>query len=312
MAASDNLGDYLTSIANAIRAKKGTSAAINAQDFATEIASISGGGGSYILINSDKLATLTCGNQSYTLTGDETEHAFEVQAGTYQCSASKGGLTRNKTVVAGATGVVPVSMAKVLPDIYQEVEYLQSDGTQYLILPISFKSSLVKIAINYCFLSGNAQYAKVFGSIYVSSTVPAVYIQIDGSEQAAAFGDVDSNVQGQYRYMFTKAIGEYTEAVLSNGVIDIDGVEHSIQSNLNLDSIFRIAIFAVNNSGTIKQHVKCRIKTFTIKVYDADVINLRPCYRISDSVAGMYHDVNGIFYVNLGSGNDFVVGPDKD
>lgn len=45
MAKNDNLTDYLTDLANAIREKKGTSAPINAQDFASEIASIEGGGG---------------------------------------------------------------------------------------------------------------------------------------------------------------------------------------------------------------------------------------------------------------------------
>ena len=45
MAKSDNLKDFLTDVADAIRAKKGTSAAINPQDFASEIASIESGGG---------------------------------------------------------------------------------------------------------------------------------------------------------------------------------------------------------------------------------------------------------------------------
>lgn len=39
------LKTYLTGIADAIREKKGTSDPINAQDFASEIASISTGGG---------------------------------------------------------------------------------------------------------------------------------------------------------------------------------------------------------------------------------------------------------------------------
>lgn len=45
MAKDNNLGDFLTDIANAIRAKKGTSESINAQDFANEIASLEGNGG---------------------------------------------------------------------------------------------------------------------------------------------------------------------------------------------------------------------------------------------------------------------------
>jgi hypothetical protein len=44
MATSNNLGDFLTSVANAIRNKKGTTDSINAQNFASEIESIETGG----------------------------------------------------------------------------------------------------------------------------------------------------------------------------------------------------------------------------------------------------------------------------
>lgn len=45
MAKNDNLSDFMADIADAIRAKKGTSEPINAQDFSSEIASIETGGG---------------------------------------------------------------------------------------------------------------------------------------------------------------------------------------------------------------------------------------------------------------------------
>ena len=46
MAKNDNLKDFLTDVANAIREKKGTTDLINPQDFSAEIASIQSGGGS--------------------------------------------------------------------------------------------------------------------------------------------------------------------------------------------------------------------------------------------------------------------------
>ena len=46
MAKNNNLTDFLTDVADAIRAKKGTTAKINPQNFSSEIASISTGGGS--------------------------------------------------------------------------------------------------------------------------------------------------------------------------------------------------------------------------------------------------------------------------
>lgn len=45
MAKNDNLTDFLTDVADAIREKKGISGSINPQDFASEIASIESGGG---------------------------------------------------------------------------------------------------------------------------------------------------------------------------------------------------------------------------------------------------------------------------
>lgn len=48
MAKNDNLTDFLTDVANAIREKKGTTDKINPQDFSAEIASIESGGGEVV------------------------------------------------------------------------------------------------------------------------------------------------------------------------------------------------------------------------------------------------------------------------
>lgn len=65
MAKDNNLGDLLTDIANAIRAKKGTSESINAQNFANEIASIKSEEG----VSVNRVTYLRRTNEGYIDTG---------------------------------------------------------------------------------------------------------------------------------------------------------------------------------------------------------------------------------------------------
>lgn len=76
MAKDNNLTDFLTDVADAIREKKGTSEPINPQDFASEIASIESGGGEVdervALILTNKITSLASGITSlrqYALRG---------------------------------------------------------------------------------------------------------------------------------------------------------------------------------------------------------------------------------------------------
>lgn len=58
MSKQNNLTDFLTDVANAIRAKKGSTDLINPQNFSAEIASISGGGGLEIVEMTETTATI--------------------------------------------------------------------------------------------------------------------------------------------------------------------------------------------------------------------------------------------------------------
>ena len=58
MSKADNLKDFLTDVADAIRAKKGTTGLINPQNFSAEIASISGGGGLEVIEMTETTATI--------------------------------------------------------------------------------------------------------------------------------------------------------------------------------------------------------------------------------------------------------------
>ena len=73
MSKTDNLSDFLTDVADAIRAKKGTTDLINPQEFSSEIASIEGGGGKIKLPDGTKFANSTCSNFDWLKNVDTSE-----------------------------------------------------------------------------------------------------------------------------------------------------------------------------------------------------------------------------------------------
>ena len=97
MAKDNNLQDFLTDIADAIREKKGTTEKINPQDFATEIANLSSGGGSgsgsessisswryFDISNStsdSSLMSMLISNYSHTVKVRESDGYYLLQSG---------------------------------------------------------------------------------------------------------------------------------------------------------------------------------------------------------------------------------------
>lgn len=72
MAKNNNLTDFLTDVANAIRAKKGATAKINPQDFSSEIASIEAGGGGTSAVSKSDVNFYDCdGTLLHSYTKDD-------------------------------------------------------------------------------------------------------------------------------------------------------------------------------------------------------------------------------------------------
>lgn len=76
MAKTDNLTDFLTDIADAIREKKGTTGAINPQDFSSEIASIEGGGGGGGAVTSASVSDVNFYDYDGTILHSYTKEQF--------------------------------------------------------------------------------------------------------------------------------------------------------------------------------------------------------------------------------------------
>ena len=194
-----------------------------------------------------------------------------------------------------------------LPDTYQRVEYIQSDGNAYIDSGATYNSKtriVVKESMNY-----NGNVFKVVGA-YQSST------QIVG---AIAYGQVQEN-QGKYSLLFktanditasdwqhaTVATNGDTHIIdLSNGSQKIDNVEFGTQTmSSTWSSTSHLFLFARNNiQGIAAPIIEEKIYSYIIFNGVEQIRNFVPCYRKSDNVIGLYDIINGTFYTKSGSGS---------
>lgn len=183
-----------------------------------------------------------------------------------------------------------------LPPEYQEVEYLESTGEQWidtLISPTQDTNFLVK----YSYKSGTV--GRVLGSstkflVSVASKLGASSVQMgwDGAWEPAQ------------SYNFPKPKFNDIVTLSKTGLelfceIGVEEKSYTLTSKTLSDGE-TIKLFGAGGSLS------------TSVIYSANIDNKTfiPCYRISDNKPGMYDLVNDVFYVNQGTGADFLVGND--
>lgn len=173
-----------------------------------------------------------------------------------------------------------------LPDEYQEVEYIQSSGSQYINTGVNPKIK-PRVVMKMAMINpGDSDY---FGNS-----------SIDGS---AFFGNFSAYGLNYYRYGSTSA--------LNTGISVKQNQWHEwdISQSVYLDGDLRYTTtntYTYNSSQTNICIFKCRnYATYQLAyfiLYDGEekVREFYPCYRKSDSVIGLYDKVTNEFYPNNG------------
>lgn len=197
--------------------------------------------------------------------------------------------------------------AKKSAIIYQEVEYLESTGTQYINTGIKDSNPNLQIEATFSNISGSG-YRYILGC---------------WSNDAQQNTVVYINTQGQVGAWVCKA---YTSAAMMN--VDIE-TKHTVMVNSLgywLDGTLRCSSFedgtqragadlylfkrnGAGGSSPQSTSISARIYSVSIQDNDTLVCDLVPCYRKTDNVAGMYDRVSGELFTNAGTGS-FTVGPD--
>lgn len=183
-----------------------------------------------------------------------------------------------------------------LPSAYQEVEYLQSSGTQYIDMGVN-ASNLVKWSVNMMFTSssvtqGFGRYdSNSFAWFFMSSRRCLVYY---GSPYGGV-SSISSTLNEQHEYILDGPNHAF--------YIDSTATVLTEKTFANTNSLYLLKC-AGSGDGAIGNCYGSKIWNNSTLIRD-----FIPCYRKSDSVAGMYDLVNNTFYENAGTGS-FIVGPD--
>lgn len=192
-----------------------------------------------------------------------------------------------------------------LPDGYQQVEYIQSTGTQYIDTGV-IATQNTGFEIGFYSLNSLSSEASQYGSIFGARTGSASNeLQLTSYLHSSSYGGTLRFGTNNYDAGF--ACGAKMKASLKSCVYTSNNGTKTTLSSTAFTSPVNITVFALNNNGEITQHGKVRIYYFRLYNGKSIVRDFVPCYRKSDNVVGLYDLVNNVFYTNKGTGS-FTVG----
>lgn len=187
-----------------------------------------------------------------------------------------------------------------LPSEYQEVEYIESTGTQYI--DTGYKAnnnSGIEIEVSDMAVTG--QYVAIFGA------------RENNLNQFWCFFTQNTHIiRARYNNQVSTGvpINNYTKINLDKNKLFVNDELKFEFEKQDFSCNYDIYLFCVNNLGSV-QYLNNSVRIYSCKIYDNNnlVRDFVPCYRKSDNVIGMYDLANNIFYTNSGTG-DFLKGAD--
>lgn len=191
-----------------------------------------------------------------------------------------------------------------LPQEYQQVEYIQSTGTQYIDTGVKLtQNHSIEISIKDFDTNGNR---KVFGSrsSATSNNFSIVSGPVGGTMSIVAdFYNYQNN-----RLAYVINSGETLNISISNSLLKINNSQQNVTTYSDFETPGTAYLFNANGSYP-DGYTMAIMKLYSCKIYNENtiILNLIPSYRISDNVIGMYDIVNNVFYTNSGTG-EFIKG----
>lgn len=263
-------------------------------------------------------------NPSSSTDFEKLRAVLKVLANTYPTFPEKPDLTPKVLVVNGqnvsringlkprtfnGTNIFPALSR--LPEAFQEVEFLQSTGTQYIDIGYkltNFSKSIIVIKLNDNVSNGSYG---MFGARADSDTNNFTERVFKDTNDLQIILDFNNSSYSQYRLtannlnnsdLYKTIVDKNERSIYENNVFL--ATNNTICSD-TFTSLLNAYLFACN--GTNWNNAQAKL--YSCQIYDNNVLvrDFVPCYRKADQVAGLYDLVNGVFYTNAGTGT-FIVG----
>lgn len=193
-----------------------------------------------------------------------------------------------------------------LPDEYQEVEYIESTGTQHIDTLINLLSNDFKIECKFELLSNKNVEQPLF-SIWTST-----YQYWNCFVRQNNYNNAIDVYTGSHHSFGSVALNDvksvFLQRISNTWSLTYDGT--NIEWNYTPTKINDITL-KLFKRGDLNSSSSIRIYNFKLDINNIESLNLIPCYRKSDNEIGMYDTVSQTFYTNQGTGT-FLKGDDVD
>lgn len=192
-----------------------------------------------------------------------------------------------------------------LPSEYQEVEYIQSTGTQYINTGIAlWNTTNWKIQADFS-IDEHYNYNAMFGYDDITDTTNEVWIY------------------GNTRYAW-RACGGFNGNVAEIPLDTKINIIHDNSGDRFITTLNDNVVWNFNKLPATSNHNLCfghragggwlKGKIYGLKLWSEGILvrDMIPCYRVIDNVTGLYDTVNNTFYTNANTGSTDIFNKGSD
>ncbi len=204
--------------------------------------------------------------------------------------------TYNNVPFSGNINAYAKQTAGNLPSEYQQVEYIQSSGAQYIITDV-IPSSNFKVEADVYTPSGAGSQPTFAGvgdtksiQYYFDSTgKPGVWTNAGAVKNSTA--------------LYNQKVHYIATTTSSGTTLNINGTNYTSSYVYPGGSSRYLMLFAYNGTGGPNYYYTGRIYSLSLYSNNNLIRSYVPCYDKESQAIGLYEIVNGTFLTNKGSGN---------